>query len=505
MTPRLDIATESGIVRGRRDGRVATWRAVPYAAPPVGDLRLRSPARIAAWTGIRDAREFRDAALSHPFSSPLGLLERQRQSEDCLTLNVCAPIDLGAPRPVLVFVHGGGFFEGSSAWPLYDPRPLVDRGDVVLVSINYRLNAFGFIDFSKYSTPDRPFESNLGLRDQVAALEWVQRNIAAFGGDPHNVTLFGESAGGACVVDLMTVPAAEGLFHRVIAQSAPADAVCSPESAAAVADACIANLGATPETAASALQNSSARTIVRAALKLLHPMMSQVPGRMPFVPVVDGEFLPEEPLAAFANGRAHRVPMIIGTNRNELDLHGRLIDVLPSKDRLIDRMFAATNPAVQRDILAAYEHLPGRPGALQFGTDSFFLRPTLAACEAHQAYAPTYVYRFDYATPLLRLTRVGAFHGFELLAVFGVVYKWLPRLLAIGARATFRAVSEETQDHWLSFAKTGAPLSHWPAYTEAERATLLIDESSRVVCDLDPDIRAALSTYDGPYRTLTAG
>lgn len=193
-----EVATESGVVRGRRLRDADLWRAIPYAAPPVGSLRFRAPQPVPAWTDVFDATRFGHAAHSHRLSSPLGLLKRQRQHEDCLTLNVCAPADRGAPpRPVLVFIHGGGFFEDTAALPVHDPKPLVRKFGVVVVGINYRLGGLGFVDFSQYS-PE--FESNLGLRDQVAALTWVSRNIAAFGGDPDNITVWGQSAGASAVL-----------------------------------------------------------------------------------------------------------------------------------------------------------------------------------------------------------------------------------------------------------------------------------------------------------------
>lgn len=499
-TTPTDRHIDSGMLRGRRDGDVVTWQAIPYAAPPVGEFRFRAPQPVTPWLGVRDATRFRYAALSHPLSSPLGATRRQPQSEDCLTLNVCAPAEPGAtPRPVLVFIHGGGYFEGSSGWPIYDPKPLVRRGDVVLVTINYRLNGLGFVDFSAYSTPERQFESNLGLRDQIAALRWVRDNIAAFGGDPNAVTIFGESAGGCSVTTLVATPAAAGLFHRAIAQSAPVDLVHTQAFAAEVAERCLANLGATKDTAAAVLSSATGRAISTAALKLMLPMMRQLPGRIIFAPVVDGDLLPETPLSALTAGRAARVPLILGTNRDELRLHGRFAPVLPGTVARIDRMFAGTNFAARDTVLAGYPGLPGTATALQCGTDLFFLRPTLAAAQAHAAHAPTYVYRFDYASPLLRTLGIGAFHGLDLFPVFGITGKWGARILTAGGAAAATRLTAAMQGHWLAFAGTGAPLPDWPAYDTETRSTLIFDDPVRVVEDLDPEVRVALGAYPGPY------
>jgi para-nitrobenzyl esterase len=462
---------------------------------------------VQPWRGVRDATTFRYAAVSHRNSSFTGLFARQPQDEDCLTLNVSAPAESSAtPRAVMVFIHGGGFFEGSSAWPLYDPKPLVERGNVVVVTINYRLNGFGYIDLSDYSTPERQFDSNLGLRDQVAALEWVRRNIRTFGGDPNNVTIFGESAGGIAVTTLLATPSAAGLFHRAIAQSTPADVTLTRTTAATVARQFISNLGASEATAARALESASAESVRKVALRLLLWSMRRVPGQLPFGPVVDGEFLPETPLDAFASGRAQRVPLIIGTNRGEMSLHGRIGSILPTSVKAIDRLFEATDPTARDTVLAAYPGLPLRSDALQLGTDCFFLRPTLEACESHSKFAPTYLYRFDFVPPLLRKLHVGAFHGLDLIPVFGVSDKWLPRLISRGGEGLeqLRAVTDTMQGHWLNFAKTGAPLASWSAYGPPERNTLLIDTQSRTVADPSREVRLAWERYKGPYRVPVA-
>ncbi|MFC9998617.1 carboxylesterase/lipase family protein [Nocardia sp. NPDC127526] len=496
-----EATVESGRLRGRRDGDVLTWHAVPYAAPPVGELRLRAPRPPRPWPGVRDATTFRYAALSHPFSAPRGLARRQPQSEDCLTVNVCAPVDHSdAPRPVMVFFHGGGWFEGSSGWPLYDPRPLVRRGGVVLVTVNYRLNGLGFVDFSGYSTPQRTFETNVGLRDQLAALRWVRSNIAAFGGDPDNVTIFGESAGAGSVTTMLSMPAAAGLFHRAIAQSAPVDAALSPAFAAEIAERCVRNLGATAKTAAAVLDTVSGRAISAAALKLLIPLMREVPSRMIFGPVIDGDLVPENPVDVLAAGRGLPVPLIIGTNRDELFLHGRA-PVLATSDARLDRLFTATNPEAREAVLAAYAGLPR--AAAQCGTDLFFLRPSLAAIEGHRSVAPAYLYRFDYASPLLRRLGIGAFHGFDLVPLFGVHRRPIARALVAGDGAAIERVSTAMQGHWLHFARTGAPRPDWPAYTAPTRSTMLFDAVSRVADDPYAHIRPALLSYAGPYRDRT--
>ncbi|NLE78118.1 MAG: carboxylesterase/lipase family protein, partial [Rhodococcus sp.] len=197
MADDMLVRTTDGPVRGRRVGGLRAWRGIPYAAPTAGPRRFRAPAPIEPWSEVRECTEFGDAPPQAKSYTALRPGKYQPTSEDCLTVNVLAPAhDDGTKRPVMVYIYGGAYIMGMSATGVYNGSALVRRGDVVYVSFNYRVGTLGYLDFSRYSTPERPFDSNLGLRDQVAALEWVQRNIAAFGGDPDNVTLFGESAGG---------------------------------------------------------------------------------------------------------------------------------------------------------------------------------------------------------------------------------------------------------------------------------------------------------------------
>src|SRR5208337_918811 len=222
----LVVETTYGPVRGSDDGRARAWKGIRYAAPPVGDLRFRATEPPQRWTEVADATSFGPACPQPSFPNmPLDL--GAPQSEDCLRLNIWASSDTqpGNGKPVMVWLHGGAYVLGSSSQPLYDGRRLVGSGDVVVVTVNYRLGALGFLDLSSFDTARRRFDSNIGLRDVLAALGWVRDNIAAFGGDPQRVTLFGESAGAGIVTTLLASPAAEGLFAGAIAQSSPATSV----------------------------------------------------------------------------------------------------------------------------------------------------------------------------------------------------------------------------------------------------------------------------------------
>lgn len=470
----VDVTFADGTVRGRRHADLLSWRGIPYAAPPVGSLRLRAPRPVTPWAGVRDALEF----------GPPAPQQRRPGSEDCLTLNVLRPAEPSdTPRPVMVYIHGGAHTAGTSAAPLYSGASLVRRGDIVFVSLNYRLGALGYLDFREFSTPGRPFDVNLGLRDQVAALEWVQRNIASFGGNPSNVTLFGESAGADAVVTLMCTPAARGLFARAIAQSPPPATSNGPELARLWAREFLDVAGVERADAAHYLTTAAPAALVRTAVTLSERGADEIPGVRPFAPVADGELLPTHPLDAFEEGTEHRVPLIIGTNAEEGRIFPRMLDILPTNRTRIETMFEGTDPAIVARVLAAYPGYPRRRAAADLGGDVVFWEPSLRCAHAHTRHTETYMYRYDFAPRLLRLAGLGATHATELFAVFGRRGVGVRTLTALGGRRGLRAVTDTMQRHWLEFARSGGPLDGWPRYSSERRDTLIIDEICRVESD----------------------
>ncbi|MFZ2174366.1 MAG: carboxylesterase/lipase family protein [Rhodococcus sp. (in: high G+C Gram-positive bacteria)] len=493
------VKTAEGVVRGRRLGDLVTWRGIPYAAPPVGPLRLRAPQPVQPWSDELDATQFGHAAAQHKKFTILRPGKYHPSSEDCLTLNVLAtPGRSGRPRPVMVFVHGGAYTLGMSATPLYGGASLVRRGDIVYVSINYRLGSLGYLDFTQFSTPERPFDSNLGLRDQVAALEWVQRNIAAFGGDPDNVTLFGESAGADAVTTLMTTPAAKGLFAKAISESSAPGLVSTADRAAQWATDFVTLLGADAASAAEALSSASVGDLGRAGHRLSRKVMSETPGLHAFGPVIDGDFLPEPPLKAFADGSAHPVPLIIGTNDREGTLFPKVMDALPTNPDRIRRMFALTDPEAEARVTAAYPGYPAPEAAIDLGGDLTFWKPSVEVAEGHCRYAPTYSYRFDFSPRLMRWLGLHATHGFELFAVFDIADSLFGRALTLfGGRRGMKKVTDTVQRHWLHFAAEGKPLASWPPYDTDRRATLVFDAVTTVQDDPRRDRRLAWEGYAG--------
>jgi para-nitrobenzyl esterase len=490
----LEVRVTGGLVRGTRGEGILSWRGIPYAAAPVGSLRFRAPQPVRPWPGTRRAAEFGPVAPQDRGTQFRGVERRARMGEDCLSVNVQAPADAppGAALPVLVFIHGGGYTAGSSQEHTGRGARLVRTGRVVYVSFNYRLGALGYLDFSRFATPAHPFESNLGLRDQVAALEWVRSNIRLFGGDPGNVTIFGESAGGNAVITLLATPAAAGRFHRAIAQSPPSNAAYSTELAGRWAAEFVEVLrgSRTPERAgdrrpaAELLSRAPWPTLVRAALVLQRRTPDVDPGTFCMAPVVDGDYLPERPLDAFRHGRAHPVPLLIGTNDREGSAFRGRVDILPRSVHRIQSLFDAAPPHSHPGMHSVYAALPAARAEADFGGDYAFWFPSVRVAELHSRVAPVFLYRFDLAPRLLKVLGLDATHGVELLALFA--HGTDPRLralTALGGRESFLSTGERMRRHWLRFATTGRPAPGWPAYTESDRLTLIFDEADRVESD----------------------
>ncbi|OBG34803.1 carboxylesterase/lipase family protein [Mycobacterium sp. E3198] len=487
--------TTAGTVEGfTRDG-VNRWRSIPYARPPVGPLRLRAPQPAPPWSGVRHCHGFTGCAPQQRRYTLLGVGRYQPMSEDCLTLNVVTPeVPSDKPLPVMVFIHGGGYILGSSATPLYDGAALARRG-CVYVSVNYRLGALGCLDLSSLSTPDITIDSNLYLRDLVLALQWIRDNIAEFGGDPAKVTIFGESAGAHITATLLAVPAAEGLFAQAISESPASGMVRSRETAAEFATRFARLLGARPQDAATALMRASAAQFVETQHRLIDQGMENRLGAFPIGPVFGDDVLPVDPVEAMRTGRAHRVPLIVGTNAEEGRLFTRFLRMLPTNESMIEELLADAEPAARERITAAYPDYPAPSACIQLGGDFAFSSAAWQIAEAHGAHAPTYLYRYDYAPRTLRWSGLGATHATELLAVFDLYRTRFGALLTAAAdrRAALR-VSNHVQRRWRSFGRTGSPGDDWPAYTPDDRAVMVFDRKSRIEFDPHPHRRMA---WDG--------
>lgn len=505
------VTAPAGTFRGAvRDG-VRSWRGIRYAEAPVSECRWRDPVPAAAATGEVDATAF-GAVCPQVRTPAVALGDDAVLDEDCLMLNVWA-LDAagdGSTLPVMVWLHGGAYTFGASSQRTYDATSLVSRGDVVVVTINYRLAAFGFLDLSEL-LPTGGFDRNLALKDVLLALRWVQENIASFGGDPDRVTVFGESAGGGLVTALLATPSASGLFHRAIAQSSPASSMYGIERARDVAERFVRELGIDQTDAAStaaALRAASADELVTAGMAVYTQVPDEAPGTLAFAPIVDGDLLPEAPVTVLHEGRGLPVPLMIGTNKDEASLFKFMNSpLIPITEERITKMFSdmdADNPTVEMPSVAqvqtAYEDVRKRSVGLGIARDIGFRMPTVWIAEGHTAAAPVWLYRFDHASPFLRLIGLGATHGSELAYLWGS-FSSGPKDLTfrLGGKRVGEEISARMQDRWAAFAHgrtpdaddvAGAP--HWPAYEPAgERSTLVMERHDTVVDDLDAALRAA--------------
>ena len=470
MSSSAVVEVESGTLAGISAERVNAWLGVPYAEPPVGRLRFTAPRPVQSWRGARPAQQIGGAA-SQPWSM---LADRRRLGvprEDCLYLNVYAPAQPAPPRPVLVWIHGGAYTSGSGA--LYDGTDLAETGDIVVVTINYRLGVFGFVDLAAVTDAEVP--SNLGLRDQVAALEWVRDNIAAFGGDPDRVTVAGESAGSVSVSLLLSAPGTHGLFRSAIMQSGSYSLAHGHTIRETVARCYADELGLGPGDG-DRLWELPAERLVQAQQRVGRA----VRGTVAAAPWFDGDVVPGSLAAAQATVRPE-VALLAGHNHDEVTLFQRLPgDIMPTtRDALAARLREALDPEHAEELLHAYADTA--VGTRALGTDLNFAMPTLHFAQRHAAAGgPTWFYRFDAAVPVL-----GATHAAELSYLWG--WTGLEALILRGRPTRARArLGQRMREHWTAFVRDGDPGPGWPAFELPERAsTVFAPAGDRV--ERDPD------------------
>ena len=444
------VTIESGTLRGVRNEGVAAYLGIPYAAPAVGDLRWRPPQKVAPWERVRAADKFGHRCMQHVSGAP-------SESEDCLYLNVWAPV--GGALPVMVWIHGGGLSYGSASAPAYDGTELAKQG-LLLVSINYRLGRFGFFAHPALSAedPDGPL-GNYGFMDQLEALRWVQRNIAAFGGNPADVTVFGESAGGRAVNALLVSRASEGLFHKAIIQSGASrgrmrgirrNRLDVDQSAEAMGVAFANGVG---------LEDPDA-----AALRALPAEVVRGPkGERPVFPgmMIDGRLLREDFEATYRHQRQHRVPLLLGANSLEAALGNRPV---AGDLTLLDSLGEAKDEALA--LYDGYGTGDDEMSALEMAGDRRAVSGTrYTARLIAKAGQPVYLYHFSYVMHARRTRDPGARHASEIVYVFN------PAVGRSSAADADLEMARLTNTYWAQFAKTGDPngngLPHWPRYTEA--------------------------------------
>jgi para-nitrobenzyl esterase len=487
--------TKQGTVRGEVTGDVIRFLGIPYASSPTGPLRFRAPQPHAAWDGVLDCLAYGATPPKPAYAAPFDTIlpEPDVAGDDWLNVNVWTP-DLAGSAPVMVWIHGGAFANGNNAVPIYDGHAFA-RDGVVLVSVNYRLGIDGFA-----TLPDAP--DNRGLLDQVAALEWVRDNIAAFGGDPANVTIFGESAGGMSVSILLGMPRAQGLFSKVIAQSGSAQAGADAADARLVTGELSAVLGF--EATAASLAGLPLDKVIAAQAAVRDAMAAAPdPARwgasvaawsMAFVPVIDGDSLPVHPFAALQAGRGGDITLLTGTNADEF----RLFFVPSGVAAMVtEDAFAGFTGAlgISQDTAAVYQ--ANRPGATPgdvlcaIVTDRFFRLPAFAAAAARLAAggpAATYLYEFAWPSPA---QDVRAAHAVEIPFVFdNLAAADAAALLGTDPPAALAALMHAT---WIRFAATGDP--GWAPFDTSYPVMVFGGEHSGVVQDPRSDERQAWGSW----------
>ena len=502
------VETASGRLRGAREAGIHSFKGVPYGASTEGHNRFMPPQRPLAWSGMRDALAYGNRAWQLPnrpkrravLETLLGPADATPESEDCLTLNLWTPgLGDGGKRPVMVWLHGGAFAYGSANRAVTDGANLARRGDVVVVGVNHRLNIFGFLDLADLGGAAWAHSGNAGMLDIVAALRWVRDNIMAFGGDPSNVTIFGESGGGGKVSVLLAMRDARGLFHRAVIQSGAAIRVSTRERANALAEAALKQLGlgacdcarlqALPSEQILAAIAPAARAVGRSGWPLLD--------RYDFGPVVDGNDLPQHPADPEAPAIADDIPLMVGGTREEsaffLADDDQVWNSTLTETDLRQRVTAVAGTETDA-VLAVYrlampQTSPADRLIAALTGSNFWVRSVLLAERyAARRTTPVYMYSLAWQSPA-HDGRMKAHHAMDLPFVFDNTT--IPDTTADARGA--RELAARISDTWIAFARHGDPnndaIPAWPTYTEEERATMIFANEDRIIGDPDRDAR----------------
>jgi para-nitrobenzyl esterase len=509
LTRTAVVETSNGPVRGYAEGGLQIFKGLRYGAPPIGILRFQPPQRPAPWREPADA-----IALAAPSiqagADPTAAVEQRRNAgtpatpgepeadEDCLFINVWTQgLSEGLARPVMVWLHGGGFANGSGGAAMYDGEALARKGDVVVVTVNHRLNVFGYLHLAEAGGADFAQSGAAGMLDIVQVLEWVRDNIAAFGGDAGNITIFGESGGGWKVSLLMAMPSAHGLFHKAIIQSGPGLRARAPQAAAETARGLFEALNI-PFGDVAALQAAPTAAVRDAAATVVArlPAEQRLNG---FAPVRDGTAIPADPFHPAAPAFSADIPLMIGTNKDEttLFLLGDPKFGSNTEEDLARRAKAAAGDKADALVdLFRQLHPDNSPSHLisdvQTAVGMWSGSITLAERKAAQNAAPVFMYQLTWETPVAR-GKLKSPHALEIPLVFDNVEK---ARNFVGRGEEPQVLADQMSAAWLAFARTGDPnadgVPSWPPYDAQRRATMMFDLESQVVNDPNAEVRALL-------------
>jgi para-nitrobenzyl esterase len=480
------VDTKAGLVRGMADTESSTcvWKGIPFAAPPVEELRWASPRPHDPWEGVRDATEFGARCMQKGVMELANLGGDSEMSEDCLYLNIYKPKKSGK-FPVMVWIHGGGYFGGTGS--TYDGRNLAENGEVIVVTTNYRLNIFGFFAHPELREEDENGSTgSQGTLDQVAAIKWVHDNIEEFGGDPDNITIFGESAGGWSICTLVATPLTNGLFHKAILESGGCDTSRDLEEGYKSASATSDKLGCEADDI-RCLRDLPAKKILNKGSK------GMITGGIDFMPHHDGYALTGTPLSMIRSGNFNKVPFMAGYNRDEfakaLKIIPQLYHTRPAKykKKLVKKFKFSedqANELARLYPLSEFNNRPVEAYGRMFGVDAALGCPTYQGLAgASEQHPDTYFYRYDYDD--LKFGKyMGAFHGSEISFVFGSLDSTFGfALFKEDKMDEAQELSRIIQGYWVNFAKTGDPngpaLPDWPAFDPGSQMMQVLDTNTR--------------------------
>ncbi len=499
------VNTKAGKIEGTVENGIFVFKGIPYAAPPTGSLRWLPPQPVGPWGGIRAAKEFGAIAPQNemPGGDAVGLEINEPQDEDCLFLNIWTRGLDNKRRPVMIWIHGGAFIIGSGSQTTYRNHNLVARKDMVLVSINYRLGAFGFMNLNEITGGKIPATGCEGLFDQIAAIQWVRDNIESFGGDPGNITVFGESAGGMSIGSLMAMPSAQGKFHKAILESGAGNTVGALDEGVEITEKFL-NVLELKSADTEALRSLSVDRILDAQQKLGVALQLEEGRITPFQPIVDGVVLPDVPIKAIEKGSAAVIKTLAGTNLDEFKLFSIMDPAIKDLDEsgMIKRLEGLIPPEQVSNVAAVYRKgLEARgessnPSEIltAIQTDIMFRMPALKLVEAQiKNNQPAYNYLFKWKSPVMD-GALGACHALEMGFVFGNFDNTF-----CGSGPEAQALSYKMQDAWFAFAQTGDPscelLGKWEPYGD-NRTTMLLDKECRLENAPYEEERAIWDTFD---------
>jgi len=493
--------TTSGKIRGVvQENKVLAFRGVPYGAPTGGTNRFMPPTKPAAWSGIKDTVEWGPEAPQGPHTEipeVAATIPKVSISEDCLHLNVWTNGLDNHKRPVMVWLHGGGFASGNGCYTMYDGGNMAHKHDVVTVTINHRLNSFGFLYLAEIGGEKFKDASNCGILDAVAALQWVHDNIANFGGDPNNVTIFGQSGGAGKVSTLMAMPSAKGLFHRAIIQSGSNVKGVSTEDATKTARMLMDKVGV---KTAEQLQQVPMDQLIQATLSARGLQFR-------LAPVVDGKTLPGGPFDPTAPELSSNIPLLIGTTEFEVNFfpNTKLDPIDDAELHAAVKQSTRAGDAEVDKLIAVYRK--GRPNASDIDLSEIiasdgFRTPVMLEAERKSAQpAPVYAYYFTWKTPV-RDGKLKAFHTLEIPFVLANVDE---AKSMTGSGADRYPLQDKMSGAWASFARSGNPnhkgLPNWPKFDTKQRASMIFDNQCKVVDDPHSEERVALAALRPPQRS----